>query len=85
MKKYTIQPRGSDFAINEYANGFAIIHKDTGEEQWLGDGVDMFFTKSSNAISPGTKAWERAASSWLRHGQDELYEAYFPELHEYYG
>jgi len=79
---YTIAPRGSDFAIDEYASGFEIVHKATGKRHWMGDGVDMFTTKSGHSLSPGTKAWENAARSMLIHEQADLYAGYFPKLSE---
>jgi hypothetical protein len=84
QKQHTIEPRGSDFAIDEYASGFEIVHKKTGKTHWMSDGVDMFFTSTGHSISPGTKAWENAARSMLIHEQADLYEAYFPELYKKY-
>ena len=77
---FSIEPRGSDFAVDEWSSGYEIVHKATGKRHWMSDGVDMFETPSGRSLSPGTSAFNRAMASMLIHDQENLYEAYFPEL-----
>jgi hypothetical protein len=79
-ESYSIEPRGSDFAVNEWTNGYEIVHKATGRRHWMSDGVDMFKTPSGRSLFPGTPAFNRAMTSMLIHDQENLYEAYFPDL-----
>lgn len=61
----------------EGASAYYIVDTKTNEEACMGDGVDMFYTESDRAISPGTIAFDRAMDYMFRHEQSTLGEAYF--------
>ena len=71
------------FTMVEAVNGYAIYDTHSGEERWVGDGVDMFFVPTRSGeflpLSPGTPEFDDAFIEWLRDDEDEIAEAYdFP-------
>lgn len=70
------------FRVFEYSTGYVLKHVKSGQERWLGDGVDTLFDRNGRALTPGTErfrlTWERV----LNENPDETMEAYFPELHK---
>lgn len=70
------------FEAVEYHSGFAVRHRKTGEEKWISDGVDLLFTPSGKAMSPGAKGFLKALTRSLNESPSETLEAYFPEMKE---
>ncbi len=73
------QVKRGDLILVEVSTGFFFYHNPTSQTRWLSDGVDMFYNHNHEAISPGTMEWWFVAYEWLE-DEDELMEAYFPEM-----
>jgi hypothetical protein len=50
--------RKNRFKLVEYSSGYAVLDMITGDEAWIGDGVDTIFRESGPAYSPGTQAFD---------------------------
>lgn len=67
------------FEMVEHFNGFAILDKLSGREEWVGDGVDQFFDEDGDAITPGSSKFKELFYQWLESSEAEIEEAYgFP-------
>ena len=69
-----------EFHVIEYSSGFAVRHRESGEEHWMSDGVDAVF-EEDNALSPGSEGFVRKWEDSLNESCDTL-EAYFPQYIE---
>lgn len=74
--------RKNRFKAIEYASGFAVLDTVTGQESWISDGVDILFTPTGRAVSPGSKTFLRKLEHSLNNPAYETLEAYFPEQYE---
>lgn len=70
------------FKIVEYASGFAVYDTVSKLEKWISDGVDLLFTKTGRAVSPGCKTFNDRLEKALNEDESETEEAYFPEIIE---
>lgn len=70
------------FNAVEYVSGFAVQDTVSGEEHWIGDGVDMLSDKRGRMLSPGSKGFLRKLQRSLNESESETLEAYFPEVYE---
>lgn len=68
------------FKVVEHFNGYAVVHVPSGQEHWLGDGVDSIFDDNDESVSPGTKAFVQLWEDDLNASGAETLEAYFPDL-----
>jgi len=65
------------YRIYETRSGFEVEDTKTGKCRGMGDGVDMFFTKTGKSIDVGTKAFYRALKEMEKYDQSIIGEAYF--------
>lgn len=65
------------FKVIEYGSGYALLDTETGQENWLSDGVDTMFTPTGKSMSPGSeyfrRAWEKAINSMSEEEVEDLY------------
>jgi hypothetical protein len=64
------------FEMVEHFNGFAILDRLSGEERWVGDGVDMFFDEDDDSIAPGSPKFVELFNQWLESDENMIIEAY---------
>lgn len=64
------------FQVVEYSSGYALRDRETGREHWLSDGVDVLFTESGKAMSPGTERFRRLWQATFNANPEETAEAY---------
>jgi hypothetical protein len=69
------------FEVVEFSTGFAVRDTVTGQQQWMGDGVDTLFDEEGKSLSPGTEAFRKTWEEGLNETPDETLEAYFPDTH----
>jgi len=74
-----MKKRHHRFKVVEYSSDYAVVDTKTGEEAWMGDGVDTLFTPTGKAMSPGTEYFRRMWERDLNWDYFDTLEAYFPE------
>lgn len=67
------------FKVIEYSSGYAVRDTETGNEQWMSDGVDVLSTKTGKSMRPGSEYFRKAWEKSLNQNQAETAEAYFPD------
>ncbi len=70
------------FEVIEYSSGYAVRDRVTGEEAWMGDGVDTLYTRSGQSMYPGSEYFRKTWQRVLNSSDVETLEAYFPEQFE---
>lgn len=71
-----------EFHVIEYSSGFAVRHRESGEEHWMSDGVDVMFDEDDHALSPGSEGFVRKWEDAMNEPGSETLEAYFPQFVE---
>ncbi len=67
------------FQVIEHLSHFTICDTQTGQEQAMGDGVDVLFDSDGTTISPGTTGFCESWAEALNGDEGETLQAYFPE------
>ncbi len=62
--------------VVEYSSYYAVIDRQTGKEHAMSDGVDVLFTPTGRAMSPGSEYFRKTWERLLNENQDETAEAY---------
>jgi hypothetical protein len=68
------------FKVNEYSSGYMVEDTETGDEVWMGDGVDVF--DDDSRLEVGTEEFRKSWEDMLNMNPDETLEAYFPEQYD---
>jgi hypothetical protein len=66
------------FKVVDGFSGYVVIDTKSDHECWMSDGVDVLFTKTGHAMSPGSEYFRRTWERVLNENPDETLEAYFP-------
>jgi len=79
--------RWGRFEVVEHFNGYAVVDTVTGDEAWMGDGVDSVFYPGDTftfgrAMSPGTKKFRKTWEDDLNLNEAETLAAYFPDQYD---
>lgn len=70
------------FKVVEHFNGFALVDTQTGEEAWMGDGVDTLFDDEGVALRPGTPGFTFRWECELNGDWAMTLAAYFPKIYD---
>ena len=77
MWEYTTS--NGEWTVFETLGGFCLRYNETGETQFLGDGVDQFQDNDGNYLWPGTDEFYASLQSDIEDDQETYAEAYFGE------
>jgi hypothetical protein len=73
------QAMSKTFSVIEYFSHFAVLHNPSGDEQPMGDGVDMLFDQAGHALQPGSPGFTEAWEDVLNAEATSTLAAYFPQ------
>ena len=63
----------------QYFSHFAVRHNPSGDEQPMGDGVDMLFDQEGHTLQPGSPGFTEAWEDVLNADGTSTLAAYFPQ------